>query len=192
MAGAKAAPGSYNVTLTVNGQEMSEDFTILGDPRLGLTDADYQSQFSFINEINSAVSESHEAIIEIREVNDQVKKYKDIIADDEEITQLIGEIDSTLQSVETSLYQTKNRSRQDPLNFPIRLTNKLAHLNSLAQIGDYPPTDQAIEVKDVLMKEIDALLEVYDKVKSGSIPQLNNLIRQRALDYIIIGDDEDE
>ena len=42
------------------------------------------------------------------------------------------------------------------------------------------------------MKEIDALLEVYDKVKSGSIPQLNNLIRQRALDYIIIGDDEDE
>ena len=192
MAGAKAAPGSYNVTLTVNGQEMSEDFTILGDPRLGLTDADYQSQFSFINEINSAVSESHEAIIEIREVNDQVKKYKDIIADDEEITQLIGEIDSTLQSVETGLYQTKNRSRQDPLNFPIRLTNKLAHLNSLAQIGDYPPTDQAIEVKDVLMKEIDALLEVYDKVKSGSIPQLNNLIRQRALDYIIIGDDEDE
>ena len=131
-------------------------------------------------------------LLKIREVNDQVKKYKDIIADDEEITQLIGEIDSTLQSVETSLYQTKNRSRQDPLNFPIRLTNKLAHLNSLAQIGDYPPTDQAIEVKDVLMKEIDALLEVYDKVKSGSIPQLNNLIRQRALDYIIIGDDEDE
>ena len=78
------------------------------------------------------------------------------------------------------------------MNFPIRLTNKLAHLNSLAQIGDYPPTDQAVEVKDVLIKEIDALLEVYEQVKTQSIPQLNNLIRQRAIDYIIIEEDDDE
>ena len=76
------------------------------------------------------------------------------------------------------------------MNFPIRLTNKLAHLNSLAQIGDYPPTDQAVEVKDVLIAEIDTHLEAYQKVKTEEIPRLNELIRQRAVDYIIIDKDE--
>ena len=190
LAGAKATPGSYRVQLSVNGTAMTEDFDIMADPRLGLSEADQRAQFEFINEINEKVTESHEAIIQMKAINEQIKKYGDLIEDDQEITQLVGDIDSVLQSVEKGLYQTKNRSRQDPLNFPIRLTNKLAHLNSLTQIGDYPPTDQAIEVKDVLIGEIDELLEAYDAIKSDKIPLLNNLIRAKEVDYIIV-DEED-
>lgn len=186
MDGAKAVPGEYGVELSINGAIIEQSFEVVADPRTGLSTADHQAQFDFINEINENVTESHEAIIEMKKINDQISKYGDILSDDESISQLISVIDSTLESVETSLYQTKNRSRQDPLNFPIRLTNKLAHLNSLTQIGDYPPTDQAIEVKDVLLKEIKDHLSAYDAIKMEKIPMLNDMIRAKAIDYIII------
>ncbi len=186
MSGAKAVPGNYTVELNINGQVQSQNFEILADPRTGLTVEDHRAQFDFINAINAKVTESHEAIVEMKKINEQLSKYSKLLSEDKEITQLISEIDSTLESVETSLYQTKNRSRQDPLNFPIRLTNKLAHLNSLTQIGDFPPTAQAIEVKEVLIKEIDEHLKAYNLVKTKQVPLLNSLIRARAVDYIIV------
>jgi hypothetical protein len=93
-----------------------------------------------------------------------------------------------MTKVEEALYQTKNKSRQDPLNFPIRLTNKLAHLNSLTQMGDndFPPTDAAIAVRDELTDLIDAELKIWKEVKTKMLPKLNQMIRDRALDVIIL------
>ncbi|MEL6721005.1 MAG: hypothetical protein AAFP82_20045, partial [Bacteroidota bacterium] len=76
-------------------------------------------------------------------------------------------------------------SRQDPLNFPIRLTNKLAHLNSLAN-GEYPPTSQMYQVKDEMTKAIDAELNKYSKVKSDMLPKFNQLVKEKAIDAIVI------
>ena len=135
-------------------------------------------------------TEAHEAIIEMRSIKEQLHKYKDIVKDDEEIKKGISDVDSTLTVIEEALYQTKNQSRQDPLNFPIRLTNKLAHLNSLTQIGVAPPTQGAIEVRDELVAQIDEYLRQYDIVKKISIPGINQLIREAQVDYIIIDDDE--
>ena len=169
---------------------MERSFEVKGDPRLDLSDDDYQSQFEFIKSINDKVSESHQAIIEMRQIKEQLKKYEDLLSEDKEVVAEIATIDSTLYAIETALYQTKNQSRQDPLNFPIRLTNKLAHLNSLTQVGNYPPTVQAIEVRDVLTAEIDALLSQYNTVKTVSIPALNQLIRSKEVDYILIKEED--
>ena len=62
------------------------------------------------------------------------------------------ELQKQFGEIETSLYQTKNKSNQDPLNFPIKLTNKLGHLNSLVGMGDFGPTEQDIAVKNELTK----------------------------------------
>jgi hypothetical protein len=96
----------------------------------------------------------------------------------------ISDIDSTLSLIEKELYQTQNKSGQDPLNFPIKLTNKLAHLNSLVQIGDGKPTDQMYEVKGELIGLIDAQLNKYYKVRDEEIKILNTLIKQNITDFI--------
>ncbi|MEO9889330.1 MAG: glycosyl hydrolase, partial [Nonlabens ulvanivorans] len=88
--------------------------------------------------------------------------------------------------VEKALYQTKNRSGQDPLNFPIRLTNKLAHLNSLAQIGDFAPTSQSIEVKDELTAEIEKQLAIFDQVLQSDIKKFNEQFNALNLEYLVI------
>ena len=44
-----------------------------------------------------------------------------------------------MTAVEEALYQTKNRSLQDPLNFPMRLNDKLNAVAALGSLGDYRP-----------------------------------------------------
>ena len=105
---------------------------------------------------------------------------------------MANEIDSTMTLVEEELYQTKNRSRQDPLNFPIRLTNKLAHLNSLMRGGNFAPTQQAIAVKKELEGKINLELVKFSRIKNEDIPAFNELMREQAVDAIILDKEEDE
>ena len=190
MAGPKAVPGTYSITMSHNGNELTQPFKIKANPKIGIGQEDLQKQFDFIQSINSKVTEAHEAIIEIREIRPQLNKYKDLLSDHEDVVAEIGQLDSVMTHIEKQLYQTKNQSRQDPLNFPVRLTNKLAHLNSLTQIGDYPPTDGAIEVRDVLVQEVDAELSAYYNLRDQALPTLNELIRSKAVDYIFLKKEE--
>jgi photosystem II stability/assembly factor-like uncharacterized protein len=180
--GATAVPGEYEVHLSINGYDESRSFEIMGDPRLNISSESYQQQREFIESVNSKVTEAHEAIIEMRDLKKQMKEFKSA-HQDSIINMKIGEIDSVLTHIEKELYQTKNKSRQDPLNFPIRLTNKLAHLNSLVQIGDGAPPRQMYDVRDDLAKRIDAQLDKYAAIKE-SLPELNQLIREQVTDFI--------
>ena len=84
------------------------------------------------------------------------------------------------------MYQTKNKSGQDPLNFPIRLTNKLAHLNSLVSMDDFPPTTQDIAVKNELTKAITKELDTLEALISGEIKTFNQEFNKKQLNYLFI------
>ena len=85
-----------------------------------------------------------------------------------------------MQEIEETLYQTKNRSGQDPLNYPIRLNNKLAHLNSVVGNGDYPPTDQSVEVRKELTQQIDVQLARFKKLEQEEISKILNIEELRT------------
>ncbi len=183
--GPKAIPGDYQVSLSVNGKVETQPFRILMDPRSPSSMADYQKQYAFVREVRDKMSEAHETIIEIRDMREQLKNYEERTPDDGDLKNKVHEIDSVLTRIEESLYQTKNRSNQDPLNFPIRLTNKLGHLNSLVGGSEYPPTQQAYEVRDELSKRIDHELRAFEDVKQNMIPDFNEIIRAKSIDAII-------
>ena len=90
--------------------------------------------------------------------------------------------------IEEALYQTKNRSGQDPLNFPIRLTNKLGHLNALVGMGDFPPTEQDIAVKDELTAKIKVQLDAFNKLISEEISAFNTAFNSKQLNYLFVED----
>ncbi|MEO1714116.1 MAG: hypothetical protein AAFU60_12355, partial [Bacteroidota bacterium] len=92
---------------------------------------------------------------------------------------------------EEALYQTKNRSGQDPLNFPIRLTNKLAHLNSVSGSGDYAPTEQAYAVQKELTEAIEAELKILETVKSEELPAFNKLVQDLSAGGIVLPKSEE-
>ena len=184
--GPRAVPGMYTVKLTVDGKSQEQTFEILADPRSESSQAQLQEQFDFLIAVRDKVSETHQTIKDIRDVKEQIKtlsgrlekeEHKDLIEEAKRITK-------ALTGVEEALYQTKNQSRQDPLNFPIRLNNKLAHLSSVAGRGDYPPTDQAVAVRDELTRQIDEQLEVFRSIMESDIPAFNRMVSEKGVTAI--------
>jgi DNA-binding FrmR family transcriptional regulator len=187
LSGPKALPGVYKVRLKVNDSRQEEVFKILPDPRMESTPEDLKAQFDFIQGINAKVTEAHESIIEIRSIHSQLAGLKEQMQDDSsksDIVLQITRIDSTLAAVEKALYQTQNKSGQDPLNYPIRLTNKLAHVKSLSAYGNFRPTAQAYAVRDELSAQIDIELAKFYKARDVEVPVLNRLVRESAADAI--------
>lgn len=189
LSGAKAVPGNYKVHLNVNGLSQSEEFKILPDPRAEVSVADMQKQYDFISDINETVDRAHQSIKKIRKINAQLDAFTKQYKDNEQTKDLVEKakkMKEGFESVEKALYQTKNRSNQDPLNFPIRLTNKLGHLNSLVSIDDFPPTAQDVEVKNELSAKIKSQLDTFDKLASEELQAFNNEFNNLKLDYLFI------
>lgn len=186
--GPKALPGEYKVKLSKNGKSISEqNFTLLKDPRSNATKEDLQAQFDFIIEIQEKLTEIHKTLKNITTVKEQVEKLKKSISDKEknkEILDLADKIVKELTTLENELYQTKSKSSQDPLNFPIKLNNKLAHLNSLSSIGDFKPTDQSVEFKKEITLLIDEELAKIYAIFENDVKNLNKKVKESDIELI--------
>ena len=186
----QAVPGQYKVVLNVEGQAVqSQTFTIEADKNAETDIAGMQKQFDFITDVNESVDKAHKSIKKIRNINGQLKAFKKQYADNELVKGLVDKADTLskqFSEIEKALYQTQNKSGQDPLNFPIKLTNKLAHLNSLVSMDDFPPTTQDIAVKNELTRQINSELVKFDKLVSEEIKMFNAAFNSKQLNYLFV------
>nr|WP_231583501.1 glycosyl hydrolase [Rufibacter radiotolerans] len=183
----KALPGTYKAKLTVNKSSQETDFVILKDPRIKSSQEDLQAQFTFLSEVRNKLTETHDAIKEIRTMRTQLNTLKSNLKGDDknkEIIDAANSLDKKITAIEETLYQTKNRSNQDPLNFPIRLNNKLANLVQQVGTGDFRPTEQAYEFKKEITAKIDDQLSLFKQVQQQDIPALNKLVKDKGVNYI--------
>jgi two-component sensor histidine kinase len=186
--GPKALPGTYKIQLSKNGKQVSEqNFNLLKDPRSSATTEDLQAQFDFIIEIQEKLSEIHKTLKNITKIREQINLLKASITDKEknrEIVELADKIVKEMTIIENELYQTKSKSSQDPLNFPIKLNNKLAHLNSLSSIGDYKPTDQSVEFKNEITQLINVELAKINAIFENDVKMLNKKVKESDIELI--------
>lgn len=189
--GPKATPGTYKVVLNVNGEALSQDFNILADPRSESSLEDMQKQFTFVKDVNTTMDNAHKSIKKIRNIKKQLSNFQTQYKDDDSVKDLVEKaktLTEQFSKIEEALYQTKNKSRQDPLNFPIRLTNKLGHLNALVTMGDFAPTNQDIAVKDELTSKINEQLSAFNKLVDEEIKAFNNAFNAKNLNYLFVKD----
>ena len=189
--GPRAIPGEYKVSLNINGETKSQPFTIVADPRAESSLADMKQQFEFVKDVNKTMDEAHKSIKKIRKINDQLSAFEGQYKGDDNVKDLLEkaeELKEKFSDIEKALYQTQNRSGQDPLNFPIRLTNKLGHLNALVSMGDFPPTEQDIAVKKELTEKINAQLSAFDKLVDDEIKSFNAAFNSKNLNYLFLKD----
>ena len=183
----KAVPGNYKVVLSVEDKIYTQSFDIVSSPNSETDVAGMQKQFDFITNINETVDNAHKSIKKIRAINKQLTTFQEQYKDDERVEELkekAKNLSEEFSKIEKALYQTQNKSGQDPLNFPIKLTNKLAHLNSLVGMGDFPPTEQDIAVKDELTQKINLELEKFNMLVSNQIKTFNAEFNSLHLNYL--------
>src|ERR1700674_472132 len=187
--GPHVAPGNYQVKLTVDGKTMTESFEVKPDPRLTTTAADYTKQLDLALKIRDKLTETHNAIISIRDVKKQVEDLAKRVAGQpnaKAISDAARALNKNLTEVEEALYQTKNQRSQDPLNFPIRLNNKLAALAGVVARSETPPTDQSFAVFDELAAQIDAQLQKLAQAMKTDVPAFNQLVRDANIPAVVL------
>jgi photosystem II stability/assembly factor-like uncharacterized protein len=184
--GPEVVPGRYQVRMTVDGTPQSRDFEVEINPRsaaAGVTVADLQARLDLATRIRDRVTAANEAVLKIRSIKSQVDDRLSK-SDDGELKTLGGTVKDRLSGVESEIYQVKNRSGQDPLNYPIRLNNKLAALMNLVEGSDAKPTDQSYQVFDRLSGQLGTELEQMNLVFTQDVARLNQLLRELGLDPI--------
>ena len=91
---------------------------------------------------------------------------------------------SKLSTIEEALYQVSNQSNQDPLNFPIKLNNRLASLRRSVENGDAKPTDGAYKVFKELSAELETHLGRLNGTLEKDLPKVNALLEANGIDTI--------
>ena len=187
--GPASPPGRYTVRITANGQTATKPFTIGIDPRLakqGITEADLHEQFKLSVRVRDKVSEANNAVIQIRSIRDQVNERLAKVPERrrKEIQAIADGVMKPLTAVEEEVYQVRNRSGQDPLNYPIKLNNKIAALSGVIEASDNKPTDQSYTVFDELAALLDKQLQQKDATLKTELQRLNAALRRERLDPI--------
>ena len=189
LSGPVAVPGVYQVKLTVGEKMMMESWQWKKDLRLLTTQEEYQEQFDFLIKIRDKITEVNQAINRLRDVKKQIdvlsKKVKEH-KKGKEVIEAAKMLKQKLSSAEDVLIQSKSKSRQDPLNYPIRLDNKIAALAGIVSSADARPTDQSYEVFKELSAKADEQLTKLKDILKKDLPDFNKLVKKAEIPAIII------
>jgi len=184
-----ALPGNYQVRLTVLGQQYTAPLEIVPDSRLNVTQADLQKRFDLLMKIRDQITTTDTTIIEIRDLRDQINALNKRLGDDPKQKPVVDAgkaLDKKMTEIEEVLIQTKAKSGQDVLNFPVRLNNDLVALGGVVGSADTAPTQQSYEVDDQLSQQLNEQLTKWNQIVSTDVPAYNNLVKQQEVPAIKI------
>ena len=209
--GPTAVPGDYSVKFTISKSKTDDEtdesepelkptestelatasgsFTILKDPRSSATKEDLMAQFEFLSEVRDKLSETHKSITRLRDVRQQIESFSKRLNDNEDYKDVVAkgkDIAKQLSEIEKTLYQTQNQAPQDPLNFPIRLNNRLSALIGVVSGGDNRPTKQAYAVRDELTGLIDAEIAKMNEAIDSGVSDFNDAVSKAKIPAIFV------
>jgi len=187
--GPAAPPGKYAVRVTANGETKTRDFSLGIDPRLladGITEAYLLEQFTLSRQVRDKVTAANMAVIQIRGIREQINQRLEKVGPRRkaEIQKLADGVLNSLAAVEQEVYQVRNQSGQDPLNYPIKLNNKIAALMGVIESADHRPTQQTFEVFEELSKALDAELQKKDATLKTDLPRLNAAFQREKIEPV--------
>jgi hypothetical protein len=183
--GPVAVPGTYSVRLTADGKSYTEKLVVEKDPRLdSVTVADLAEQFALALKIRDDLTQADEIVIMVRELKRQMD---DRLKSNSEpaLKASLDAFREKLSEIEEDVYQVRNRSGQDPLNFPIKLNNKIAALGASVEHGDGKPTTASYEVYKLLNGKLAEQQNKLDSLLKSTLPSVNKQLTDRSLKELV-------
>jgi hypothetical protein len=181
--GPLATPGKYSVRLTVGGQSQTQPFTLRKDPRIPATQQDLDAQLALLLKIRDTLSAANNAVRTIRNVRYQIDQRR--AKAPKAFAAAADRLLASLDPIEKAIYQTQNRSGEDPLNYPIRLNNKIAALGSTVSSADARPTDQSYVVFDTLAAQLRTQLSLLTRELAAGLPKVNAVLKKAGQPQIV-------
>ena len=184
--GPAMAPGTYSVKMTAGRYEpVSATFVVDRDPRSPATNADLIEQTRFALQVRDRITEANQGVITIRNLKTDMDERAPKMTGNPAFATLIKSVAEKLSSVEDSLYQTKNQSGQDPLNYPIRLNDQLGGLMGFVASGERRPPKQSYDVYAVLGGKLDTQSARLKSIIAVDLPKVNAMLKAAGLEPIV-------
>jgi hypothetical protein len=181
--GPQALPGTYQVRLTVDGKAQTQPLIVKKHPIRNTPDADMTEQFTLALQIRDKISEANNAVIRIRKIKDDVKDR--LTKSQDPALKAAGDrLTASLSSVEQDIYQVKNQSGQDPLNFPIKTNNRLASLLGMTLRGEGKPTANIYPIFEDLKKELKSETDKLAEILSADLAAFNTAATRAGVEAI--------
>jgi photosystem II stability/assembly factor-like uncharacterized protein len=185
--GPAIVPGAYQVRLTAGGKTETQRFEIKKDPRVQATEQDLARQLEVALQVYGKLSQSNDAVVQIRDIRKQLDAYSSRVKD-AKVMDAAKALSRKLAEVEEALYQTKNRASEDPLNFPIKLNNKLANLLGGVESSDDAPTLQDTQVYEELASQVNAQLTALKNLLGADLADFNKLVHEQNVPVVILAE----
>jgi photosystem II stability/assembly factor-like uncharacterized protein len=179
-----APPGAYQVRVTADGHTVTQPFAVKREPHVlaDVTEADLQREFQLALQIRDTAARANQAVLLVRGVRPQIKdRAGKLDSKTGPTAKALEALEQTLTAVETQVYQVKNQSFEDPLNFPIMLNNKIASLQGIVESADAPPTDQTYEMFKLLSSRLKEQMTRLDTAVEKELPQVNRMLQRQRL-----------
>ncbi|HJW18240.1 MAG TPA: hypothetical protein VJ499_14010 [Flavisolibacter sp.] len=184
--GIVAPPGSYSARFKIGVDSVDVPFVITPDLTYKTSQQEYDQQFTFLKSVQAKFDSTQQAIKDIRSLRNQINAFTGLQGKDipKDVKSMADSINKQMTTIEENLYQTKAKSEQDVLNYPIRLNDKLSGLFDVANSGNFAPSKQSQEVFKDISAQVDEQLNKFRTIKEKALPAFNELIRQRSLPVI--------
>jgi len=179
-AGPAALPGGYEVRLTVDGTSVTQPLRIRKHPQRSVSDSDLREQFDFASRIRDKVSEANNAVIQIRSLKQQIGERLSK-SSDAGLKSSADRLTAGLSAIEEEIYQVRNQSNQDPLNFPIKINNRIASLLRVVNTGDGKPIGNAAPIFADLSAELKTQTDRLQEVLLGDVRSFNEQLQRLQL-----------
>ena len=181
-----APPGTYSVRLTMGAATETAQVEVKPHPWItDVTVEDLQAQYEFGVRIRDKVDEANRAVIAIRDVKAQLAERLAAANDDETLIAAAERLRTAASAVEGEIYQVRNRSNQDPLNFPIKVNNRLANLLSMSERGDGRPGSGMYAVFEIMVERLGGHLMSMAAVWEEELADVNARLRELGMEEIV-------
>lgn len=187
--GSTAGPGNYTIRLSLDSESKEQPATLLADPRIGATAADYQRQKNILVGIEDNMRDVQLSVIRMRSVKLQLKQKLELLKDEKKSAELIEIGKETIQAIsswEEKLIEPSRKTFQDVINFENRLISELNMLKLRADSYD-PRISEGIELR---MNELDvqwqALKIEQEKIIDEGIETFNKRYELEKIPAILL------
>jgi hypothetical protein len=180
-------PGHYQVKLTVAGKAYISPLELKLDPRIKTPEADLQKQFDLAMKIRQRVNEAHDAVNQMRDLRSQLHALRARLANDlkaKPVLDAAEALDKKMAPVEDEIIQSKIKSSEDSLNYPLKLDAKYIALASIVESADTAPTQQSYDLLDTLNPLLEVQLARWKEIVGKDVAAFDDLLRKKNVPVI--------
>ena len=179
-----APPGIFQVKLTVDSQQTTEQFILQKDPRLtNVSETDMLAQYNLASNIRDHESSANQLVIAIRDIKSQIEERVND-SENRSLNVLASIFSEKMSQIEGELYQVLNQSPKDKIAFPIKLNDRLTGLRRHLERGDGLPLASFLEVFEELSAELEAQVLSLMEIMDNEFSELNRALRDAGLSPI--------